>query len=122
MTTKKRLFAFLDGSKGKVETAIDESAIRVCGIKYLRSVVKDSESLNFIFEITSSTVDDVISFLLEKSHLRKVKFVTPRVDAHSGDVVHRFRCMSSTESGPCRPLIPLMSSSERSEATLVNTL
>ncbi len=81
MTTKKQLFDFLDSSKEKIETTIDESAIRVCGIKHLRSVIKDSESLGFIFGITSSTADDVISFLLDKSHLRKVKFLTPRVEA-----------------------------------------
>jgi predicted transcriptional regulator of viral defense system len=80
MTTKKQMFAFLDNSKEKIETAIDESAIRACGIKYLRSVVKDSESLDFIFGVTSSAIDDVISYLLDKSHLRKVKFLTPRVE------------------------------------------
>ena len=77
---KKQLLTYLENSKEKVEAAIDSDAIRVCGPKYLRSFLRDSKSLDFIFGVTTSTADDMISFLLDKSHLKKVKFLTPRVE------------------------------------------
>ncbi len=80
MTTKRQLFPYFEKSKEEIEATIDSSSIRVCGLKYLRSFIKDSEILNLIFGIPLATVDDLISFLLKKSHLKKVKFLTPRVE------------------------------------------
>jgi hypothetical protein len=51
---------------------------RICGTKQLRTFLKDSESLDFIFDVTRITADDLIIFLIYKSHLKKVKFLTPR--------------------------------------------
>jgi hypothetical protein len=80
MATKKQLLSHLEKSKEKLEAAIDDASLRVFGPRYLHSFLKNTESLDIIFGITSSAADDVISFLLDKSHLKKVKFLTPRLE------------------------------------------
>ena len=80
MAIKKQLISFLNNSKEKIELAIDVSKIRVWKLKNLRSFLINSDDLTFIFVLNSSVVDDLISFLLDKSHLRQAKFLTPRTE------------------------------------------
>ena len=78
MASKKRLLSKLENSKEKIEAAIDNASIRVFRPNHLLSFLKNNEMLEFDFGIVSTVSDDVISFLLDKSHLKKVKFLTPR--------------------------------------------
>lgn len=59
MVTKKQLLSKLDDSQGKFEAAIDNASLRVFRHNHLLSFLKNNESLESNFGITSTASDDV---------------------------------------------------------------
>jgi hypothetical protein len=80
MVLKRHLFPILNSMLAEIELGIEASHKQVRGTQSLKQLLKGIDFLTPMLQIKELASDDVISFLIEKSHLSKVKFRTPRTE------------------------------------------
>jgi predicted transcriptional regulator of viral defense system len=77
---KEQIYPLLLASLEDLEASIDVSNTHVWLTRQLKQFLRSIKALDPIFNLTMLTIEDIISFLIEKSHLRKIKFQTPRTE------------------------------------------
>jgi len=80
MAFKKQLLPILNANKETLETTIDATGIQIWKTQELKRFLRAQDSIDSIFRSTSLTVDNLIKYLTEYSHLQQIKFRTPRIE------------------------------------------
>ena len=78
--SKKQLFSILNEILGELESSIDASHNNIWATHQLKQFLKSIEVLQEVFQLTRLTVNEITLFLIEKSHLSRVDFQTPRTE------------------------------------------
>ena len=68
----------IDPKREEIESTIDASNIQIFGIRELKRLLQPI--INQQFYGTEVTVDNLITFLIQKSQLKKIQFLTPRIE------------------------------------------
>ena len=77
---KKKFIPILDANKASLEMSLDMANKQIWGVQELKQYLRKQDSIAFIFNSTSLSVDTLIDYLTQYSYLQQIKFQTPRTE------------------------------------------